>query len=449
MDIDRRQFIAGSAAALVPAAFAAPVRAAVLPGIDAAQFGVRPGAANDQTTTLQRALDQTAASRTPLALAPGVYRAGGLRLPSGAQLVGVRGATKLMAAGGQPLFMANQAETLTLSGLVLDGGGMTLPRGRGLVHIAAARSVKINGCEILRAGGTAIQIEQSDGEITGNTISDAANIAIHSYDARGLIVSGNTVRRSGNGGIWIWTSDKRDDGSIVADNRIEDTQARAGGTGQNGNAINVYRAANVIVRGNRIRNAAFSAVRGNSASNISITGNTCSNLGEVALYSEFEFEGATIANNIVDLAAVGVSVTNFDKGGRLATVQGNVIRNLTRNLPDGTEANQGHGTGITVQADTTVTGNTIENAPAIGIEAGWGPYLRDVTVTGNIVRQAGTGITVSLAQGAGAAVIANNLISGAKRGAIVGVEWAKSVTGDLVVGTSQYPQLTITGNKAR
>jgi len=46
----------------------------------------------------------------------------------------------------------------------------------------------------------------------------------------------------------------------------------------------------VIVRGNRIRNCAFSAVRGNTASNIQIVGNACSDIGEVALYSEFGFE---------------------------------------------------------------------------------------------------------------------------------------------------------------
>jgi uncharacterized secreted repeat protein (TIGR03808 family) len=74
----------------------------------------------------------------------------------------------------------------------------------------------------------------------------------------------------------------------------------------------------VIVRGNRIRNCDYSAVRGNSASNIQITGNSVSNVREVALYSEFSFEGAVIANNIVDGAAVGVSVCNFNEGGRIA-----------------------------------------------------------------------------------------------------------------------------------
>jgi hypothetical protein len=65
------------------------------------------------------------------------------------------------------------------------------------------------------------------------------------------------------------------DGSIIADNRIEDTAARAGGSGQNGNAIKVFRAAYVIVRNNVIRKAAFSAIRGNASSDIQIIGNNC------------------------------------------------------------------------------------------------------------------------------------------------------------------------------
>ena len=71
---------------------------------------------------------------------------------------------------------------------------------------------------------------------------------------------------------------KRHDGSLIADNTIEDTNARAGGTGENGNAINVFRAGDVIVRNNIIRRAAFSAIRGNAASSIQIIGNNCAEL---------------------------------------------------------------------------------------------------------------------------------------------------------------------------
>ena len=43
-------------------------------------------------------------------------------------------------------------------------------------------------------------------------------------------------------------------------------------------------------------------------------------------------------------------------------------------------------------------------------------------MTGNVVRNAGVGIAVSVSPGAGSAVIADNLISGVKTGAIVGMD---------------------------
>src|SRR4030095_8344283 len=154
------------------------------------------------------------------------------------------------------------------------------------------------------------------------TITDTVEAAIHSLDARGLLIARNTISGAGNNGLLVWREKAGDDGQIVTHTRIERIDTRSGGSGQYGNAVNVFRAGNVIVRGNRIDNCAFSAVRGNAASNITIEGNSVSDTREVALYSEFGFEGALIANNTVDGAAIGISVTNFNEGGRLAVVQG-------------------------------------------------------------------------------------------------------------------------------
>ena len=79
------------------------------------------------------------------------------------------------------------------------------------------------------------------------------------------------------------------------------------GSGQNGNGVNVFRAGSVIVSNIRIADCAFSAIRSNSGSNCQMIGNSCARLGEVALYAAFAFEGAVIANNIVDKAAMGIS----------------------------------------------------------------------------------------------------------------------------------------------
>jgi uncharacterized secreted repeat protein (TIGR03808 family) len=457
MSLDRRRLFAALAGAGAASAGNAAGEAQAIPAhelglraeIDAVSLGIRPNAAEDQTQIFQRAIDQAAAARAVLRLPPGVYRAGGLTLPPYAAIAGVAGATRIVMAGGPSMMSATGGDHIGVSGLVLDGGNIPLPERRGLLHFAQGRSLRIADCEIINAGRNGIALEAIDGEVTANTIS-AADSAIFSLDARGLKIAGNTVHGAGNGGILVWRSERGDDGTLVVDNRIESIMNKAGGSGQYGNAVNVFRADNVIVRGNRIRNAAFSAVRGNAASNLQIVGNTCTGLGEVALYAEFGFEGALIANNIVDGAALGVSVTNFNQGGRLAIVQGNLIRNLVGRRPPGTDPNDIAGVGIGVEADTSVTGNVVENAANAGIAAGWGAYLRDVAISSNVIRHADFGITVSVAPGAGAAVIADNMISDVRSGAIVGMEWKKPVTGDLSKdGAARYAQLSIGGNRVR
>ena len=451
MNIDRRRLFAAFA---VSAGVATPALARddreTMPPSDAASLGLRPNAAEDQSAALQRAIERAAAARTVLRPPPGLYRAGALQLPPYAAIAGVPGATRIVMTGGPSLLSATASDHVSISGLVLDGAGIALPDGRGLAHFAQGRAVRITDCEIVNAGRNGITLEAIGGEVTGNTVTAAADYAIFSIDARGLKIAGNTVRGAGNGGILVWRNTPGDDGTLVVDNRVEDIANKLGGSGQWGNAINVFRAGNVIVRGNRIRNAAYSAVRGNAASNLQIVGNTCTGIGEVALYAEFGFQGALIANNIVDGAAVGVSITNLNDGGRLAVVQGNLIRNLRRGRPAGSDAIDAPAIGITVEADTAVSGNVIENVEGTGIQAGWGEYLRDVAVNANVVRAADIGIAVSVVHGAGTALIADNLISGARMGAILGMEWTKPVSGDLGKdGAARYAQLSIGGNRVR
>ncbi|MGH6768845.1 MAG: TIGR03808 family TAT-translocated repetitive protein [Xanthobacteraceae bacterium] len=449
MTSNRRRFLLGSAAAAAASpALAAPSIGSL--GIDALKFGVRAGSPDDQTAAFQRAIDQTARARKPLAIAPGTYRVGNLKLPAGAQLVGVRGASKLVLGGNGSLITATHADHITLSGLVIDGELRRLPERRGLVEFDDVRHIRIVDCEIFKAGGTAIACRSADGEITGTLVADSAGVAIHSLDARGLLIARNTIVGAGNNGIQVWRAESGDDGTIVADNRIEAIANRSGGSGQYGNAINVFRAANVIVRGNRIRNCAFTAVRGNAASNIQIVGNSVTDTREVALYTEFGFEGALIANNTVERAAIGVSVTNFNQGGRLAVVQGNIIRSLLPKRPVGTDPGDGAGIGIAVEADTTVSGNVVEAAPTAGIMLGWGQHMRDVAATGNVVRRTDIGIGVSVSAGTGAALIANNIIAEFGRGAIMGLDQRRIVTGDLMKGGAErYANLTLAGNRVR
>jgi uncharacterized secreted repeat protein (TIGR03808 family) len=455
MDVNRRHLIGASTAGLAGALAMSPDAARAAPltsafGRDITQYGVRPGSPDDQTRSLQRAIDDAARAQVPLALPPGVYRTGMLRLQSGTQLVGVRGATRLVFNGGPSMLSSEGAGSIGLVNVTLDGGGIPLPSRRGLVHCIGGRDVRITDCEITGSGGNGVWFENVSGDISGNIITRSATTAILSFDAQGLSVSRNTIIGTGDNGIEILRTAIGDDGTLVTDNRIEDIKAGPGGSGQYGNAINAFRAGNVIVRGNRIRNCDYSAVRGNSASNIQITGNSVSDVREVALYSEFAFEGAVIANNTVDGAAVGVSVCNFNEGGRLAVVQGNIIRNLLPKRPIGTAPDDDAGIGIYIEADTSVSGNVIENAPSFGIVAGWGKYLRDVAISGNVIRKAFIGIGVSVTPGAGTALVDNNMISETPRGAVVGLDHARPITPDLSVeGAQRFAQVVMGTNAVR
>src|SRR5882757_972106 len=227
MDFNRRHLMGVSAAgvagalALSPdAARAAPLTATL--GRDATQYGVRPGSPDDQTKNLQRAIDEAARAQVPLALPPGVYRTGLLRLQSGTQLVGVRGATKFVFIGGASMLSGEGTNSVGLTGIALDGGGIKLPDRRGLVHCLGGRDIRITDCEIIGSGGNGIWFENVSGDVSGNIITKSATTAIVSFDAQGLLVSRNTIQGTNDNGIEILRTAIGDDGTQVIDNRIED-----------------------------------------------------------------------------------------------------------------------------------------------------------------------------------------------------------------------------------
>jgi uncharacterized secreted repeat protein (TIGR03808 family) len=191
-------------------------------------------------------------------------------------------------------------------------------------------------------------------------------------------------------------------------------------------------------------------VRNNGGGNVTVTNNNVSGCGEVALYAEFGFDGAAFTGNIVDGAWIGIVATNFaDHGGRMAAISGNVVRNIRagRHVGDGTE---GGGVGIMVEGDAAISGNIVDNASMAGLQLGWGPSLRDVTATGNTLRDCGVGVEISVAPGAGHATVVGNTIAGAKKAAILGMHWRKAATGDLVAtGSKDWPKLRLAENTVR
>lgn len=415
-------------------------------GFDAAEAGILPGTEDDQSAKLQDLIDRAASAGQPVFLPAGTYEVANLELREGSRLTGVPGLTRLIYRGDGHLIAAQDISRVSLSGITFDGANRWLADyTEGLLSFRSVGEVRIDSCEIAGSRKCGIYLARCGGRIMSSRITGAAEAGIWAIEGTAFDISDNRIFDCGNGGILVHRWTKGEDGTVITGNRVARISATNGGTGQFGNGINVFRADNVLVSGNHVSDCAFSAIRANSASNITISGNQAFRSGETALYAEFEFEGALIEGNLIDGAAIGISVANFDHGGRLSTVSDNIVRRIANKGPYEPEVS-GFGYGISVEADTLVRGNLVEGAETAALAIGWGPYLRNVIVSDNILRDSPEGMRVSVVEGAGKAMIRNNLIEGASRGGILGYRWDERVGDDLTEGHAEHSNLTLSGN---
>jgi uncharacterized secreted repeat protein (TIGR03808 family) len=448
--IDRRDMLLAGlglvAVAAGPRALAARASAALEPH---STYGVMPlGGIIDQTATLQAAADKAAFSGTPLFLQPGIYATRRLELKSGTRITGVPGQSILLYREGGALLGLTEAKGVRLEGLVLDGAGNPLGGGHSvdggaLIVGMGAEDFAIAECRLARSSEAGIVLRRAAGSIVDCEIADIAGIGLMSGDAAGLEIARNHIHDCREGGILIWRSTPSDDRTIVSNNRIERIAATNRVSGR-GNGVKILHAGSVLVTGNRITDCTSAAIRASSGANCQMLGNSCERLGEVALYAEFGCKGTVIANNIVDKAATGIAVTGFDERGRPVVVQGNLLRNLF--FRKDTEP---HGDGIAVEANATVHGNVVENAPGFGIVIGRSGPLRDVAVTANLIRNAHIGIGIPAGEAAGRALIAENMISGVRDGAIRAINGWSPVGPDLArVSAEAFGNLSVYANFA-
>lgn len=401
----------------------------------------------ERTQRLQSAIDTYASSNTPVMLPPGRFKVSGLSLRPGTTLIGVPGQTTFVLDGGLTFIRARDCDQLVIRDVIFDGANQPINahQSRALLDFENCTNLEIDGCGVQASRLDGIALNACSGRLVACTIRDVRNAGVFALDSRGLDIMDNLVAACGDNGIQIWQSKSRRDSSRISGNRISDIQATSGGSGQNGNAINVFRADHVSVIGNTIENCAYSGVRGNAASNLQILNNTCHRIGEVALYAEFGFEGAMIANNLVTEAASGIVVTNFNEGGRLATVTGNLVRTLRRRAFEPVDK---RGVGISAEADTVVSQNVVEDAETAGLALGWGPYRRNLIASQNIIRDATIGILVSEHEQARATLITQNIVARSRRGALHMARHDTPIGRDLISVNQTNPSLTLAHNLA-
>ena len=455
MQFDRRKFLTAAGTSIACAAVVNSSKAAEINisnlrgGLNASDSGLRPSASDDQSRTLQKALDRAALENKPVFLPPGDYLVSNINLPSNTRLMGVPGASRLIYTGGGHFLLSENAAHLEITGITFDGANLPIQDyAAALVRINNADHAVIDNCEFSGSSQIGVEIDRSAGRITNSKISGAyGNAGIFALENRGMKISDNVIEDCANCGIMVYRWTRGEDNTIVSNNRVRRISAIKGGTGPWGNGINTYQCDGVVVSNNHVSDCAFSTIRSNSCSNIQIIGNTCFRAGETSIYSEFEFEGAMVANNIVDGGARGISIVNLDHGGRLSVCANNLIRNIKDSAPY-EDKNHLFGNGISAEADISITGNVIERTATFGIMLGWGEYLRNVVASNNVIREADTGFYVSVVKGTGPVIISNNSLSRILRAGIRGYRWREPVTEDLALtGNADFKNLTVSGNR--
>jgi uncharacterized secreted repeat protein (TIGR03808 family) len=370
---------------------------------------------------IQDEIDRAIGGNGELRLPAGRFETDTLKINGPLWVHGVPGRTELVSRDGGSVLLIENAADVFLSGLSFVGRDVPSTEQlaqSSLVQARSCKTLRIEDCAFSNSPFSGLNLDRCSGAVSTSRFFKLGQYGLFAWDSLGLQISNNDVSDIGNNGILIWRSEDAADGTQVLGNRIGNIRADAGGSGQNGNGINIFRAGNVITAHNHISDTAFSSIRYNSGSNAQISANTCLRAGEVAVYVEFSFEGAVVANNIIDDAAWGISITNFDVGGRLATCTGNIIRNIHGRMSEGA----GEASGIVAEADTLISNNVVENVKGTGIRLGWGPYARNLMAQGNIIRKCGRGIVVSTSEGAGQQMVTGNMISGSQVAAIQGLD---------------------------
>lgn len=418
-------------------AVAAPMTAHAQSALDATSVGVIANTGADQSAALQKALDLAASNGQSLRLPGGRLVVSNLVFPSNILVEGTPGATQL---SGAAIGKIENSANVVLRDILFFGLRNDNPDGPGFLDITNSTAITLERCQFQK-GSTGIVLTNAAATIRDCSFTDLADAAIHSMDSRGLLITGNAVTGCGNAGIRIWRSAPGPDSSIITQNRIVRIAWVGGGNGQNGNGINIFRADEVIIADNHIADCAFSAIRLNTTNNTQVSGNMCLRSGETAIFSEFAFAGSIIATNTVDGAAGGISMTNLDSGGRLAVCSGNIVRNIA---PLSIVNPDSQPYGIAAEGEAIVVGNMVENVPGVGISAGYGPFLRNVLISGNMVYGCAIGIGVSVVDGAGKVQLADNVIVEPRQYAVIGLEWDRIVEPDLLANASRYPNVTVT-----
>lgn len=396
-----------------------------------------PGSGWVSIANVQAAFNQARSAGLPLFIQPGTYPTTEITVNSSNGngqpicVSAIPGTVTLQLTSGNNLLNINGIQSCRIENIYFNGNNVTfsnLSTSSALITLNNAMYTKIFNCQIYNS--VACGIYASNNAI--NTIRDCliynCSYGIWTLDSFSRI-DANTIQNCSNNGIMVWTSAVAGNNSIISNNLITSINSGSG-TGQNGNAIEVFRAIAVNVIGNQISGCQYSAIRLNGGGDAIIIGNNCYGSRETAIFLEAptsgtNLNGGVICANMVDTAGNGISVANSGEPGegtaRSVAITGNRVTGIvhqTINDP-GYIPTVSIAFGISVETACVVAGNLVDTAAGIGINIGHNAASGNTNTTGNLVLNAPIGIGYSAQSGAGNIVISSNEVQGATSGGII------------------------------
>ncbi len=411
-------------------------------------------------TTLQAVFDYARSQGRPLFFQPGLYDSGATTVlttnGSGKplQVRAIPGSVTFRFTGTGTFLAITGQSQVRFEGIVFYGDNRPLadfvPGRPAFIAVSGgAKDVSFEKCQVAYSPGIGVYVASGADALIRDTFFSNHSIGIWSENAR-ISALANSISEMKNNGIAVWQDTITGDNSTISGNFINGVDTVAGGTGQNGNGVSVFRAVGVSITDNRIINTKYSAIRCNGGGLFNISNNNIWNTREVAIFVEapgagIDLTGCVVSNNSMDTVGNGINVANsgqFSDGtSRSVIVEGNRISNVLDNpIPDtGYWPPSTGGGGISVEQDCVVSGNLIDGAALVGIQAGINSASRDLVVTGNLVRNAPIGIGVSndaVTGSGGSVVVSGNIVRNASTGGIVPTVFTGTTLNR--VGTTEY-----------
>ncbi|GAU85008.1 hypothetical protein BIWAKO_04950 [Bosea sp. BIWAKO-01] len=366
------------------------------------------------------------------------------------QVRAMPGSVVLRFTGTNAFLRIEGQSQVRFEGIFFDGQNRALTdyvsQRPAFIAIAGnAQDVLFDNCQIMNSPGIGAYTASSSGAVFRSCYFGNHSVGIWSENAQ-IKALNNTISGMLNNGIAVWRDMITGDSSTITGNFINGVDTIAGGTGQNGNGVSVFRAVGVSITDNKIISVKFSAIRCNGGGLHNVSNNNIYNTREAAIFIEapgagIDLTGCIVSNNSLDTVGGGILVANsgqFSDGvSRSVIVEGNRISNVIDSpIPDpGYYPPSTIGNGIVVEQDCVVSGNLIDGAARVGIQAGINTAARALVVSGNLVRNAPIGIGV-LTNSGRSVVVSGNIVNGASLGGIVPTVFTGTTMNR--VGTADY-----------